>query len=176
MSEHDQPEFDDPQLKAAVRRVLADEQAPKALRERIVGIMVAGEAKPAAQSRGSGRWRISVNLGDNPVRTLLAACVALLAVGVLAYQVKVNLFPEQPAPGRYIAPTLSESFAMEMVQTHSACAKLADHHLVAGDDFAKLRETLTAQLKMPVAALALPGWQFKGAGICKVGMVTGAHL
>jgi hypothetical protein len=182
MQQEEQPEFDDPGLKAAVRRAFEGERAPAGLRETIVGQMVAHEgevgagrqAQRQALSRERQGWRMW--LGPNPMRTLVAACVAIVAVSVAIYQIKTNFFPSAPAPAKQMVAELPATFAMEMVKTHTAHAKLPDHHLVPGDEFTKLRETLTAQVKVPVAAMDLAGWQFKGAGVCKVGNVAGAHL
>jgi len=171
MAQHDQPEFEEPALKAAVRRNFESERAPARLRERIVAQMVAGDGEPAGERARS--WRL--RLGPHPVRTLAAACIAVIAVSVAAYQVKTNFFPSTPTM-TYTVQELPATFAMEMVKTHTSCAKLPDHHLVTGDDFKKLAEMLSAQVKVPVAALDLPGWTFKGAGACKVGSVISAHL
>jgi hypothetical protein len=178
MTQSDQQQFDDPAFKAAVRRALdGGERAPSALRQRITELMVAGAGQEASSDRsprpartGSWGW-----LGPRPVMTLVAACVALVAVGVMFYQVKTNFFPSN-STAKIVKPELPQTFAMEMIETHTNCAKLPDHHLVAGDDFAKLRETLAAQVKVPVAALELKGWTFKGAGVCQVGSISAAHL
>src|SRR5215207_9945509 len=174
MSDKDDSHFDDPALKAALGRAYEGERAPAHLRQRIVSLMVASEAAPAPPS-SAGRWRSL--LGPNPKRMLIAAGVAFLGVMLAAYQVKEYLLPQSDnGGGGYAATELPSSFAIEMVRTHENCAKLPDHHLVAGDDLVKLKEALAKAVNVPVSAMNLSGWQFKGAGTCKVGEIVSAHL
>jgi hypothetical protein len=106
--------------------------------------------------------------------------VLLIAVGVVAVEVRNEFFPARPSS---VASTprvmqFPMTFAIEMVRTHQNCAKLPDHHLAAGgNDFDALRDTLSQQEGIKVFAAALgDDWQFKGAGICKVGDTPAAHL
>jgi hypothetical protein len=176
MSDKDDSHFDDPALKAALSGAFAGERAPAHLREKIANLMVESEPMPSTRGGGS-KWRISI--GDYSKGTLIAASVALLALMLAAYQVKEYLFPEKLQYGGgsgYAVTELPESFAMEMVRTHENCAKLPDHHRIEGDDPTKLKDALGAAVKVPVSAVTFNGWQFKGAGTCKVGEHLTAHL
>jgi hypothetical protein len=175
MSERDDSHFDDPALKAAVRRACAGERAPHHLREKIVNLMVETEPAPVTRASAS-RWRTM--LGPNPKRMLVAACAAVIGVMLAAYQIKEHVFPERVEQngGGYALTELPQAFALEMVKTHENHAKLPDHHILPGDDLANLTKSLTAAVQVPVSAINFTGWQFKGAGTCKVGEVTAAHL
>src|SRR5829696_8572325 len=142
MNEHDESEFDDPGLKAAVGRTLGGEAAPPMLRARVKALMAAeaaavtgaAAADEAAASPASApaparpRGRLVIDRGF--WRIAAAAACVLLAVGFMAYQYQRE-FGFRPAV--VAAPTTSvtsipASLVLEIVRTHDNCAKLPDHH------------------------------------------------
>jgi hypothetical protein len=169
-------ENDDAGFRAALRRAMSPERAPVALRMRVEALFDAQRDIAPSVPR---RWRMRI--GPINWRLTGAAAAVLLAVGFMSYQIREAFFPNlftfsRPAA----APVVSQlplSFAMAMTRAHDHCAKLADHHLLAGEDFA----ALSAQLNeaQGIAAFAAPvgeGWKFKGAGICEVDAMRTAHL
>jgi len=178
---------DDPALREAIRRACGNERAPERLRQSVVAMMAQSAASTAAgrpaaaaaRAATPSRWALR---GSSlfSIRSLAAAAVLLVAVGVVAVEVRNEFFPARPTS---VASTprvmqFPMSFAIEMVRTHQNCAKLPDHHLAAGgNDFDALRDSLSKEEGVKVFAAALgDDWQFKGAGICKVGDMPAAHL
>ena len=173
-----QEQFDDPALKGAIRRACDKPTAPPRLREKVMAMMASA---PAAASLSSAardvetpsRWRIPM---PSP-KVAAAAVLAFITVGFAFMQIarEYDLFARftpPPAPAKF-----EDAFAMSMVNAHRNCAKLADHHLVGGNDFAALKKELGVKEGIRVFAAPLCNdWQFKGAGICNVGSVQAAHL
>ncbi len=177
MIRQDDEQFSDPSLRNALRRTLGNERAPATLRDAIVGSL-------------SGGWKIS---DDAPPTTIglrarwerwhrvvyasVAACVALFGVMFLVMSY-LGYFDRRPSyAGQNVSAGVPVALANAMVERHTACGKLHDHHLIAGNDAPKLKKTLEAQLGYPVAVV-MPGndWVFKGAGRCDVGKTPSAHL
>lgn len=168
MTQGSEPQFDDPVLKEAIRRVSASEQAPADLRKRVQAAMNSQPAHMQSPRR--------MFIGRQPLRTLLAACVALFAIGLVAYEAKVNFFPQRPSGPTY-SPTISTSFAEAMVKAHSRNAALKTPTTMPADQLAQLQQTLSSQLGYPVL---LPGdlgdgWENHGAGSCEVGQTKAAY-
>lgn len=160
--------FDDPGLKAALRRVMDPaEAAPAGLRERILarGFTDREEEeapKPIPMPRRSPMW----------VR-FAAAAVLVIGLGTLAYQVW-----DMNRPPRYDpAYAISNSLYKAMVQTHQAreggTATPADSvkTLAAAP---KLSET-TGRPTF-VADLTKDGWTFEGGAVRQVGSHAAAQL
>jgi hypothetical protein len=94
--------------------------------------------------------------------------------------VQISSYVDEFLPHRYAAPAPAKfkaSFAANVVAAHDNCARLTDHHLIPGDDFTALKTRLTKEEGVNVFAAALNGgWQFKGAGLCKIGEAKAAHM
>jgi anti-sigma factor RsiW len=159
--------FDDPALKAAVRRVCSAERTPEQLRQRISRMM--SESSPADPHLDSPPpANLKIALWNRPA--LRWDAVLLPALGGLYAWV---------APGDRPAHIGSEVLAA-MVQTHDDCWQLATHidHGADVQDLRAIANALCAKLAEPVlvANLAEDGWQFRGAAICKVNGHDCAHL
>ncbi len=168
MPQQDLQPFDDPALKAALRRCFAQESAPGSLRARIQALAGAAssaavEMKPASADRSfwSRRWF--------PVA---AAATVLLGIG--AY-----ILVRQKAAGTG-GSLANDVVLVDMAQRHDSCCALPNHNYIhtALNDFPAAGRLMAAQLNHPVlsADLVKEGWHFRGAAICPVGSTRSAHL
>jgi hypothetical protein len=169
MTERELPNFDDPELKAALRHALGSECASAALRSRVEELFGLEDAPIPIRPM----WR-------HPLLGLAAAM--LVFIGLAGWLVESN------RPAAVVADqtvdhlaALPVSFAADLVATHDHCCSMPDHHVlkgVADDDFRLMTQKLREKLGFPVlAATAGEGWKFYGASaFCKVGGVPSAHL
>ena len=187
-------EFDDPGLKAAVRRSAGRETAPPALRARMESLLaaepLAGDETGQPGGGGDGDSLMPTAPGAtiatkprrlvidrNFWRTAAAAAAVLLVLGWLGYRVHEEFYPPRPIAGPGTRQSIPASLVLDLVRAHDDCAKLPDHHKIPGDDPEKLRERLTAEAGVTASAVSLGAdWKFRGAGICKVGQKQAAHL
>ncbi len=158
--------FDDPSLKAALRRGCADETAPSELRDRVGQLLAASRTASPARS-----WR------DGPLVGGVAAVVILLSMGWIAY----NLLPRQPrfTPTAYTL-ALPSTLQARLIARHDSCAAQANHHRltdVPRDNLVLTSQSLeerTGQL-IPLPTLDA-AWRFTGGALCSVGDAKAAHL
>lgn len=152
-------DFDDPQLKQAVRRVWGNEQAnPTAspmLRARVTQLLQKSSLAPAHPWITRWNWAI--------------AAAILLFVGLSGWhfydQSRRDLLPS------YIADA--------MVKTHDGCCHKRSHFGVTGvdpNDFSAIGAALAARLNVPVIAIPLDNWQFAGGSRCAVRGHETAHM
>jgi hypothetical protein len=175
-----QEQFDDPMLKRALQRAVGKTPAPAALRDKVAAMMATTPATSTldrhAEAPKAERswWRIP----RIPARIAAAAAVMLVAVGFAFVQVAREFELFSSSSGSSSEPAkFEEPFARAMVDAHRKCSGVADHHLVAGNDFTALRTELSKVEGINVFAAKLgDDWQFKGAGICDVGDKKAAHL
>ncbi|HEX8521495.1 MAG TPA: hypothetical protein VF669_04505 [Tepidisphaeraceae bacterium] len=167
MSQNQEAPFDDPALKAAIKRVAGDERAPETLRQRIAAQMSADGGAIAAKSGFFKRHR----------RNLLAASIALLALGFVAYQVQENYFPSRATIISYNA-VLPASFAEAMVQVHATNAARKDPTTIAASEIQHVKQKLAQQVGFAVLAPADldADWHNRGAGVCSVGKFQAAYV
>jgi hypothetical protein len=179
-------EFDDPALRAAVRRAVGEESAPPSLRAKVAFVMSSAAAAEAASpdtspsiaapARRGGR----VLINRTRLRNVAAAACVVIAFGFLAWQVRQEFFPASPYRGIGTGPDIASIPAetvLDVLRAHDRCAKLADHHLIPGGTPEVVRDTLTRQGGVNAVATSLDaGWEFKGAGLCQVGNARAAHL
>lgn len=164
-------QFEDPKLKAAVRRAWGGETAPPALRERMRDL-ISSEPDVAVRRRP---------ILFNPLFALAAAAVVAIVVGLAArlFSGKGNQ-PIPPAPPTAVAEApIPQTNAAQLVATHDGCCRhLPNHHLMpaAGDDMSKIADFMRRQLRVPVLAVNVDGWRFDGAGPCPVGGHETCHL
>jgi hypothetical protein len=148
------PHFDDPALREALRRALGQETAPPALRQRIVAALAAERRYVPAKFR-----RVAYGLA------------AVLVIGFGLVYAFIFYHREQPAP---------QWFATAMVAAHDQWSGLPEQHLpqdLNSDNTVSLKQGLRQKLGFPVM-VALPpgGWKFVGAGTCSIGSYPAAHL
>jgi hypothetical protein len=184
MSEYES-EFDDPGLKAAVRRTAGREAAPPALRSRVESLLAA-EATAGTLNSATGNdvdtaapTRRRIASGRDVWRTAAIAAAVLLVLGWLGYRVREEFFPPRQIAGNAAnrLTAIPASLVLDLVRAHDDCAKLADHHKIPGDDPEKLREKLTAAAGINASTISLGAdWKFRGAGVCQVGAKQAAHL
>jgi len=191
-------EFDDPGLKAAVRRTIGHEHAPPSLRAKVQSLLAAeatvAAAGVSAKSNG-GHANGDTESGSTSTpaapsprrrrlvidrsfwRTAAAAAVLLIALGFMFYQIR-EAFPPSPFAGMNPGVTaVPASLVQALTNTHDSCAKLPDHHKIPGDNPEALHEKLTASSGVVASTISLGGdWKFKGAGVCQVGDKQAAHL
>lgn len=176
--------FDDPSLKAAVRRACGSEVAPQHLRDRIQAALASGGAvSPSPARRGTGRSRLG---GRSPWSSLAAAAVLLVGLGSLGYQLLALRRDSQPVfvsemggSGAPVSLALPDDFAEALLTVHKTCLNRHDHQLngVAAGNLQLIGQTMSTKLGHPVAAAAPgEGWVLRGAAICPVNGVPTAHL
>lgn len=169
MTPDDQPNFDDPRLKAAIRQAWGHERAPAELRSRIESLLTqetsANPARGDAIRVAPSFWR----------RTLIGiAAVLVVGVGLVAVQMSKR--------AGAATVTLPAELSANLVKTHDSCIRFhpTDHHLfetAPKDNYKLIAERMGAELKYPVIATAMGhDWDFHGAALCPVGNRRVAHL
>jgi hypothetical protein len=170
MSDSEFKSFNDPALRAAVRRVWADERAPRELRTQIAALCT---------TKVSGRRNVeSMSMRiRSTLYGLAAAAVFVLAVGIA--------FTDWSSGGRrpLRAPrvvALPGDLAANLFARHDVDEKVKTHQFsgISQTDYNTMGKQLRSQLGFPVLAANLPGenWKFHGASICTVGKIVTAHL
>lgn len=161
-------EFEDPGLKAAVRRAWGAECCPFAIRRRIVD-----------QVGGLGERRRRL-IPLRPLFGLAAAALLLVAVGIVWHpwgpSRSTTPIDVTPAPSVAVLPV---SLARDLTKRHDECSSLAEHAdpSLAQDDPIELGRQMRERLNFPVLSMRLPrGWSFRGAAFCPVGAQVSAHL
>jgi len=180
MSHDLQPNFEDPALKAALKRTIGTETAPADLRQRVAQAIAAEGQTPstgAAESRverpaepGSAR---SMRIGwrRSPLIGLAAAAMLIVGVGLI--------FNHLWEPGIDNLYTLPKALAADMVATHDRMlgSGIGGPIEVVKDDLGRVRDTLKEKLGHPVLVASLgAGWEMQGAGVSKIGETPAAHV
>ncbi len=169
--------FDDPALKAALRRCLGKESAPAGLRERIAALSsaptqptmkLATDSKPAADAKPIPMFRKS------PLYRFAVAAVLLIGFGSLGYQIW-KMTHQNPYIPSYI---ISDAAYQNMVDHHEdhKTGKTTDHitTLAAAPGLGKQFGEMKKGIFVP--DLTKDGWTFKGASVQKVENGTGVQL
>jgi len=181
MADHPVPSFDDPALKAALRRALDSEAAPTGLRDRIRAVAAEDAEHPVMSYTASGAEPAAgaAEMSDRPiplfrrqVYRFAAAAILLIGIGSLAFQLwNTN---HQPTSSAYVLPV---SLYKAMVATHKARATdvaQSPDAVKSLADAAKLSQTTNRPVF--VADLTKDGWPFDGAAVRAVGQFTAAQL
>jgi len=161
-------QFDDPALKAALKRALSSETAPDELRRRIVAL-AGGEAI----SRPLRIWRAVL-------KGAIAAAILLVIGGILSWE--YGIFDRAPtAPHRQLVIQLPPEVAQQMIQRHREMAGLAQPHglTVSRDNLPQVRQELQQKLggmAVAVSDLANQGWVFRGARLTGIAEQQAAEL
>lgn len=149
-------EFDDPALRAAVKKAWGSECCPCELRDRLCPVS-------SAFKMWTGR---------------LLAVAAVLVLGVGASLVWHSR--SVPTGSTIVASAIPISLQTDLIHTHDKCCGAPDHHHLAPDaaDDAAIASAMRTRLSHAVlmARPADPGWTFKGAAICHVGATPCGHL
>src|SRR4051812_25878648 len=159
--------FDDPALKAALRRTLDQPTAPAALRDRIRALATESRKDAGASDTGP----IPIRPRRSPFLKLAVAAVLILGVGNLAYQIWSNRKPAYD-----FATAVPDPLYAAMVQTHAGRTSGS-----LGADTATTLDAaagLASQIKRPVllADLTKDGWAFQGGAVRNVGAHQAAQL
>lgn len=157
--------FDDPALKAALKRALGGETAPPGLRARVEKMLAAEAASPLVRPKQRFDWRRS------PLVGLAAAAMIIVSTAFV-----LNYY-RQAEPSSLA--TLPNDLASEMTAAHDAAMAQASHHNlpVPKDDLDKIRQTLKDRLGHPVLVASLGAdWKLEGASVTKVGERDAAQL
>jgi len=186
MQDHPVPNFDDPALKAALRRALDSETAPTTLRDRIRSIATEAAAtedparpplsytaatpEPAAATAASASDRPIPLFRRSPLFRLAAAAVLIIGIGALSFQTWNNNRPQT-------AYTFPVSLFKAMLATHTARStdtEMSPDTVKSLADAPKLSQAINRPVL--VADLTKDGWTFDGAGVRTVGKFTAAQL
>ena len=168
MSDPSPSSFDDPVLKAALKRAVGPEAAPATLRTRVEQALHAEAMAPlkrAAAQRPAG-WR------NNPFVGLAAAAMLIIGVGLIYTNVL-----RKGDDGRLTE--LPKQMALDMAAAHDrALANAALHELKAPkDDLSAVRGELKEKLEHPVLVASLGSdWDFQGARVATVGTTPASEL
>jgi anti-sigma factor RsiW len=162
--------FDDPALKAALRRALPRETAPPSLRDRIRAELAAAAATPAPAADEPRAIPLRPKRG--PLYKLAVAAILVIGFGGLAYQI----YQQTRSPYDPTTFTLSDELYRDMVADHSARAR----HTGSPDTVTALSGAaqLATQLARPVwaADLTRDGWTFAGGAVRDVARNPAAQL
>jgi hypothetical protein len=160
-------DFDDPQLKDAVRRCWACDCAPENLQKQVARLLADSKEHPAgtdARSLGKMRW---------------AVWPVALAAGLMLAAGLFHQFENRPA-SIALPPALPVALEHDLIHRHDLCSRLPDHqHLkVPKNDDTAITAALHTKLKRAVLVFHPrdPQWQFRGAAICPVGTTPAGHL
>jgi len=163
------PEFDDPQLKALVRRAGLGGGATPDLRDRIAGL-IARETQGAPSPRVERRLRLNF--------TWVAAAAAILMVVSLGGGYLWHRHHEAEEREEYLAANLP--LFKDMIRAHGAAPDGPEIAAVASplEDRNGLRKALAEKLgrAVPVPDWRQKGWQLIEAGIGPVGGHAAAEL
>ena len=173
---------DDPAMRAAVRRAIGGETAPPALRRRIEAMLAtpaiaaaSKAARPASKAASVGspmRWRLW--LAPISARTLAAAVIAFLALGVMFYQVWHFVdYKNGQAPVPKVDFPLA--VAKDMVKAHELCVK--QNEFTGSGNAAVMATKLMQSAGYNVAVLNdAAGWEFKRGEESNIGNARGAQM
>lgn len=173
MDESEVKPFDDPALKAAVKRAWALERAPLDLagRARTAMRQAVPMDDPAAASWRLPRWT-----------AYAAAALILLVVGLSVFVLNDAATPIRPGDGFAAANVLPAAYLTGLVQRHDACRDnyTGRHHNLKCDkgDFQQIAAQLEAEMHGPVLVIdpRQDGWNFHGAAMCPVPVKRGAAV
>ena len=159
--------FDDPVLKAALKRTVGTERAPAQLRTRIETLLPAKAARPVPQTRETRarNWR------NHPLVGLAAAAMLIIGIGLIWYQLSP---PNDDNP--YALPI---AMAADMVDAHDRMLGQATVHSldVPRDDLGRIQKTLKEKLGHPVLVASLgKDWEVAGARVAKVGATDASQV
>jgi hypothetical protein len=165
MSSQSPSSFDDPELKAALKRSLGAEVAPASLRGRVEKALATEAASPPPRTlRPAAGWR------NNPLVGLAAAALIVVSIGLIY----TNVMKNEGGPSG-----LPQAMAMDMAAAHDrALANAALHELNAPKgDMNAIRDELKAKLGHPVLVASLGNdWEFQGARVASVGSTEASQL
>ncbi len=170
--QQNEPQFDEPALKAAIRRVSAEEIAPAGLRDQVARQIGNEGGGKLAGTKVAGGW-----LTAQRVKMAVAASVALLAMGVAAYQVRELFFPPRVVQPYSYHQDLPTEFAEAMVRAHDSNAGMTTP-TSAVSELTQVKEKLSRDIGIPVVMSADlgDGWMMNRSGETVVGKAKAAYV
>lgn len=175
--------FDDPALKAALRRALDQERAPGDLRDRIRAMAASATTPATATVPYMRAANATEEVADapipmfrqGPVFKFAAAAVLVLGFGSLGYQYYLaHRPPTYSAVASYVVPT---SLYKGMTQTHDERVAGAATPADTTTDLAAAKGLSNAvDRAVFLAQLTTNGWKFEGGGVRDVGQYSAAQL
>lgn len=170
-------QFDDPELKLAVRQAWGGQSTPEELRRRVLQAMAGHSANPLpsrpplkihrSQLRQTA---FRLQFQHRPVMRLVAAVFLVALVGVAIHATLNSVHDEAE---------IDHATLISMVRTHDTCCnEHANPDTDANADVTLIGHVLGQRLQQHVFAprLAEEGWRFHGAAICPVGERRSAHI
>jgi hypothetical protein len=181
MEEPQAQSFDDPALKAALRRALDSSGAPSALRDRIRA-MAASEGPPEQPIPSMRLAEVEkAEVADRPIplfrrawfMRFAAAAVLILGVGSLSYQIWQANRPPAYVAAYVVPPSLYKGMTVAHDERLAGSATPSD----TTSDLAAV-PALSQTIQRPVFAAKLTddGWKFEGAAVRDVGPFAAAQL
>lgn len=171
--------FDDPVLKAALKRACGKEQAPERLRQSLMqqmGVSPQAAPDPAPPPALKLPQTTRPHARNNPWLSLFQPrlVTALAAVLVLAIGAGLLVYRNMPTKSR-----IAHEAMLAMIRTHDACA-VAEGHRGADvpEDLRGAGAALGRTLGQTVLAANLveDGWTLRGGSICPVAGKPSAHF
>jgi hypothetical protein len=163
-----QSNFEDPALKAALKRACGQETAPPALRARIQAALAAEQASAWKRAAHPPRsWR------NSPLVGLAAAAIILLSFAWVYTQYIGG-------PGGDLNVNLPQALAQAMIKTADQGTAGVESNLAANaasPDYAALKQKLEAQLNHPALAASIGAdWKLASAGMTQIAGVPASEL
>lgn len=172
-----QEQFDDPNLRRALKRALGKPAAPAHLRDKIASLIAGGPMQMPEPRRAPSRWRLP-EMPQVSFRVGALAAMVLIAVGLAGMQ--TYSYIEEFFPGAHPVPApprLAAAVTSDVSKAHDNGGMLSTEPLSAGKDLATVRAKLTDSTKLAVFASTIDGgWEFKGGGLSQVGSKTAAQV
>ena len=179
-------EFNEPELKAAVKRAWESQSAPPGLRFR-VNSAVAGSQSPEIDTAAPNRLEVKSSVrarsggafGFGFLQYFSMRDFAV-AAGLLLFVAAFLLNDWRMSSQTAAVTHLPDATAAAFVTTHDGCCKVNDHHFVPpqfAHDMSATGQWLSEKAHVPVLAVGLEGgWRYCGAGPCPVAGNRSGHL
>jgi hypothetical protein len=170
MTTEDTAQFNDPALKAAVKRAWGADCCPAKLRQCVCSLV--DDADQPMQMRPWLAWGAAI-----------AAVLAMAIILSAEYQSPPKTavaIADSSSPNTPFADVLPASLQTELIKTHDRCAQKPSHQrlLVSMNNDAAMAAAMRSQLSRAVlvARPSQGNWTFKGAAVCQVASAPTGHL
>jgi hypothetical protein len=171
MTTEETSQFNDPALKAAVKRAWGADCCPAKLRQCVCGLV--NDADQPMQMRPWLAWGAAI-------AAVLTMAIILPAVHQSPQKTDVAIATNPSSPNIQFADVLPASLQSELIKTHDRCAQKPSHQrlLVSMNDDVAMAAAMRSQLSRAVlvARPSQGNWTFKGAAVCQVASAPTGHL